>query len=98
MDRKKEFLIRVYVVMAGFILVGIILASKAFIISNIEGDKWRKMADELYFKLISIEAERGKILADDGSPLAISLPFFEIRMDTKAKGLTKEVFKKMWTL
>ncbi|MBK8244077.1 MAG: transpeptidase family protein [Saprospiraceae bacterium] len=94
MDRKKEFLIRVYVVMAGFILVGIILASKAFIISNIEGDKWRKMADELYFKLISIEAERGKILADDGSPLAISLPFFEIRMDTKAKGLTKEVFKK----
>lgn len=33
-------------------------------------------------------------LADDGSPLVISLPFFEIRMDTKAKGLTKEVFKK----
>lgn len=26
--------------------------------------------------------------------MAISLPFFEIRMDTKAKGLTKEVFKR----
>lgn len=94
MDRKKEFLLRVYIVLGMFILVAIALVGKAFYISEVQGDKWRDMATELYFKLMPVEAERGKILSDDGSPLAISLPFFEIRMDTKAKGLTKEVFKK----
>lgn len=94
MDRKKEFLLRVYVTLAVFLLAGALLSWKAIKIVTIEGDMWRQKGEELYFKLVSIEAERGKILADDGSPLAISLPFFEIRMDTKAKGLTKEVFKR----
>jgi cell division protein FtsI (penicillin-binding protein 3) len=94
MDRKKEFLLRVYVTLAVFLLAGALLSWKAIKIVTIEGDMWRQKGEELYFKLVSIEAERGKILADDGSPLAISLPFFEIRMDTRARGLTKEVFKK----
>lgn len=34
--------------------------------------KWRAMAEDLYFTLTPVEAERGNILADDGSPLAIS--------------------------
>ena len=42
----------------------------------------------------AVDAERGNILAADGSMLATSLPFFDIRFDTKADGLTDEVFKK----
>ncbi|MDQ3141332.1 MAG: transpeptidase family protein [Bacteroidota bacterium] len=94
MSRKKEFLSRVYIITGIFLLVALTLIGKAFKISILEGDKWRKKAKELYIKLEAVEAERGKILADDGSPLAISLPFFEIRMDTKAKGLTNDNFSR----
>lgn len=93
-DRKKELLIRVYLVLAAFGLVALYLSWSAVRIVSVEGAEWRQKGEELYFKLVSIEAERGKILADDGSPLAISLPFFEIRMDTRAKGLTNELFNK----
>lgn len=94
MDRKKELLIRVYLVLAAFGMVALYLSWSAVRIVSVEGAEWRQKGEELYFKLVSIEAERGKILADDGSPLAISLPFFEIRMDTRAKGLSSEVFNK----
>ncbi|MBK9631036.1 MAG: penicillin-binding protein 2 [Saprospiraceae bacterium] len=92
MDRKKELLIRVYVILGLFGCVAAYMIYHAIKIVAIEGDEWRQKGEELYFKLVSIEAERGKILSDDGSPLALSLPFFEIRMDTRAKGLTSELF------
>ncbi|MBK9270173.1 MAG: transpeptidase family protein [Saprospiraceae bacterium] len=92
MDRKKELLIRVYVILGLFGCVAFFMIWSAIRIVAIEGNDWRQKADELYFKLVSIEAERGKILSDDGSPLALSLPFFEIRLDTRAKGLTSEIF------
>ncbi|MBK8451457.1 MAG: transpeptidase family protein [Saprospiraceae bacterium] len=94
MDRRKEFLIRVYIVMGVFTLVAGILICKAFIINVMEGEIWRKKSRELYFNVMDIKAERGKILADDGSPLATSQPIFEIRMDTKAAGLTQALFNK----
>lgn len=94
MDRKRELLIRVYVILGLFGFYALFMSWSAIKIVSVEGEEWRQKGEELYFKLVSIEAERGKILADDGSPLAISLPFFEIRMDTRAKGLTQELFHK----
>ncbi|MGB5026237.1 MAG: peptidoglycan glycosyltransferase, partial [Saprospiraceae bacterium] len=82
MDRRKEFLIRVYVVLAVFALIAGVLMWKAFTINVVQGDGWRKKGKELYFSLMPVKAERGKILAEDGSPLATSQPIFEIRMDT----------------
>ena len=78
--------------MAGFILLALIMFGRAIQISYLQGNKWRAMAEDLYYTLVPVEAERGNILADDGSPLAISLPFFEIRMDTRAKGLDAKTF------
>lgn len=80
-------------VMAGFILLAMVMFGRVIQISHFQGKKWRAMAEDLYFTLTPVEAERGNILAEDGSPLAISLPFFEIRMDTKAKGLDEKTFK-----
>ncbi|MEZ4891615.1 MAG: hypothetical protein R2778_01220 [Saprospiraceae bacterium] len=37
-------------------------------------------------------SQRGNILADDGSLLATSLPFFDIHFDAKAEGLTDQIF------
>lgn len=92
MDRRKEFLTRVYIMLGAFVMIFLVLIIKAFYINVVEGDALRKKSKELYFKVHEVKAERGKILADDGSPLATSQPIFEIRMDTRAAGLTKELF------
>ncbi|NOT38194.1 MAG: transpeptidase family protein [Saprospiraceae bacterium] len=80
--------------MFGFLMAAIALIVQAVRINQIQGEEWRSKGKELYYKPIDIEAERGKILSDDGSPLAISLPFFDIHLDTRARGLTTEFFKK----
>ncbi len=80
--------------MAGFFLAAIALIVQAVRINQVQGEEWRSQGKELYYKTIDIEAERGKILSDNGSPLAISLPFFDIHMDTRARGLSSEFFTK----
>lgn len=93
MSRKGEFLNRVYFVTAGFLLAALALCVQAFRISQLQGEEWRAKGQELYFKPIDVEAERGKILSSNGEPLSISLPFFDIHMDTRAKGLKTDIFK-----
>ena len=94
MERRKEFLVRVYFVLGVFSLVAMGLMAKAFMINIMEGKEWRRKGKELYFTVMDVKAERGKILADDGSPLAMSQPIFEIRMDTRAAGLKQDAFNK----
>lgn len=93
MDIKREFLGRVYFLMGVFVIAAVVLFSKAVKISVIEGEKWRTMGDSLYLRYLPIEADRGNILANDGSFLATSLPFFDIRMDLRADGMTDEIFR-----
>ncbi len=92
MDRRKELLIRVYVVTIVFCMIALGLIAKAIWINVVEGEELRKKSKELLFAVQPIKAERGKILADDGSPLATSQPIFELRMDLKAAGLKDELF------
>ena len=93
-NKKKELLLRVYIVMVFVIITAILLFGKAVKINVFEGERWRAKGDSLYVKFMPIVADRGNILDDDGSLLATSLPFFDIRMDLKADGLTAEIFKK----
>ena len=60
----------------------------------VEGDRWRSEGDSLFRKYMPIEAERGNILSDDGSFLATSLKFFDIRVDLNSTGMRAEVFNK----
>jgi cell division protein FtsI (penicillin-binding protein 3) len=92
MSIKKEVLVRLYIVFACFAMFALVIIGKVFYIGIWEGEKWRKLGEDTYVKYVDIEAERGNILADDGSLLAASLPFFEIRMDLKAGGLDDELF------
>ncbi len=78
---KNEVLIRVYVVMIGIILIAVAILAKTIKISVIEGEKWRAKGQELNIAEKSLEAERGNILTEDGSMLATSIPFFDIRFD-----------------
>ncbi len=82
MDRKKELLVRAYVVMFTFVVFAIIILYRVFLISVVERDQWKaKGADHIQWR--TEMADRGSIYSDDMSLLATTLPFFEIRMDTK---------------
>lgn len=90
---KKELLIRVYVVALAMVGVACMLFYKAAKISIVEGEQWRHMGDSLYLKYVPIIADRGDILASDGSLMTTSLPFFELHIDFKADGLREDIFK-----
>ena len=88
MNIKNEVLIRVYVVLFLVVLAGLILMVQTVKISVVEGEKWRERGKSLYVEYKPVKAERGNILAEDGSFLATSLPFFEIRFDPNSSGMT----------
>lgn len=92
MEYSKELLTRLYLVAVVVILVAILLAGKTFHIAVIEGERWRSYGDSLYLAMMPIKADRGDILADDGSLLSTSVPFFDIRMDLRAPGLSDQLF------
>lgn len=93
MNIKNEVLIRVYIVLIGIVLIGIILFAQTVRISVIEGDKWRKLGEKLYVVDQPIKAERGNIMTEDGSLLATSLPFFDIRFDPNSTGMAPNDFE-----
>ena len=92
MSIKRDILGRVYVAFAILCLVGLVLAGRIAHLQWFQGDYWKAQYEEAVIKMVEVEAERGNILTDDGHLLATSLPSFEIRFDTKADGLSKEIF------
>lgn len=80
MNRKNELLARVYFVMMLFVFFALWVVVRAVDINVVEGDKWRgKLKQNIKWK--EVAGDRGSIFADDGSLLAASQPFFEIRFD-----------------
>jgi len=85
MKRKDELLARVYVVMTFFVLFTLWVCVRAVDINVVQGDKWRaKLKQNIQWK--EVAGDRGSIFADDGSLLAASQPFFEIRFDLLTPG------------
>ena len=89
---KNEVLYRVYAVAALVMFVAVVIFGRLYQIAVVQADKWEHKADSLFMKWVEVKADRGNILADDGSLLATSLPFFDIHFDAKAEGLTDEIF------
>lgn len=89
MDKKKELLLRVYLVLCFFIIVAFMILYRVVKINVFEGEKWRQQND-VYVQWKPIEADRGNIFAEDGSLLATSLPFFDVHMDMTR--VSKKVF------
>lgn len=92
MDIKNELLWRIYTVMFILMAVAMVIFGRAVMVQTVEGDKWREMADSLYIDYRPVIADRGNIMAADGSLLATSLPYFKIYMDTRADGLSQDTF------
>ena len=90
---KNELLTRAYIVAGALALVGLLVFGQTFRIAVQEGDRWRAKGDSLLVRYVKIEAPRGNILAADGSLLATSQPFYRVHMDTRASGISDELFE-----
>lgn len=76
------------------VVFAISIIGKAVNIQFGEGDKWRALSDSMTTEYRSIPASRGNIYAADGALLATSVPVYDIYMDTRAEGLTRESWLK----
>jgi len=91
---KNEVLVRVYLVAAGVLFAAFMIFGRLYQLSVVQAAHWEAKADSLFLKWVNVYADRGNILADDGSLLATSLPFFDVHFDAKAEGITDEVFNR----
>ena len=89
---KNEVLVRLYVLAAAVLFVAFVITGRLYQLSVVQAPKWEAKADSLFLKFVDVHADRGNILADDGSLLATSLPFFDVHFDAKAEGLTDDMF------
>jgi cell division protein FtsI (penicillin-binding protein 3) len=93
MSVKKEILFRAGLVYACFVLLGIAIIARILYIQIVQGEELRSKTKKLTLKNFTIDPSRGDILDTEGRLLATSIPSYEIRMDMKARGLTKQAFR-----
>ena len=72
-----RFLIVLIVLMGAMFLV----LSKVIGIQYIEGNRYKKMAQELTIKNDTIYAKKGNVISSDGSMLATSMSRYDVFMD-----------------
>jgi len=79
----------VYVLLLIFVLY---LFIKLFQIMFLEKDHWQQKISEIAVDLKEDIPDRGNIYDEKGKILATSVSYFDIRMDTRAGGLTNKIF------
>lgn len=91
-SNKGEILKRVYLVYFTMVVLGLTVIGKAAYIYFAQGEMLREKAEKITIRYDKIEANRGNILASDGSLLAASVPVFELRIDAGNTHYTDEFF------
>jgi cell division protein FtsI (penicillin-binding protein 3) len=91
-SQQNDIWWRIGVVYYLMIILGIVILSRVIYIQYAEGDYWKQKSNALTEKKLKVEPNRGDICAVDGRLLSSSVPYYEIRMDLKAQGLTKDLF------
>lgn len=90
MNIKKSILIRVRLAFLAVLIFAVCVAAKMGHIQVAEGEKWKKMSEDIMFDFRKVKATRGNIYSDNGSLLATSLPFYRVAIDPTLA--TKEIF------
>lgn len=91
-DVRNAILWRIYVVMLMTIVAAVVILLQIGKVQYMDGEELRARADSIYIALRPVEAPRGNILAESGSLLATSLPYFQLHFDTKV--VPKDTFMK----
>ncbi|MEE4197436.1 MAG: penicillin-binding transpeptidase domain-containing protein [Bacteroidales bacterium] len=92
MSLKKEIVWRVGVIYLFMLVFAMLIVGKILYLQFIDANTWVEKAQKLTLKDITVESNRGDILADDGRLLASSVPYYEIRMDTRSTGMDDGTF------
>ncbi|WP_423126456.1 penicillin-binding protein [Gaoshiqia sp. Z1-71] len=91
MEIRKDITFRFGIIYFLAVLVGVIIVVKTFMIQTVETGKWKQISKDLKSNTAQISAKRGNVCADDGSILATSVPYYELRLDLAAPRV-KRVF------
>ena len=91
---KNEVLVRVYMVTLVVVMVAVFIFARALRLVVVEGEQLRKDAAKKYLAYKDVQGDRGNILAEDGSLMATSIPYFDLFWDPAAEALTDDDFKK----
>lgn len=71
---------RVYLLFGFFLLIGVVVVLRILIL-QVNQDYWLAMEEEEKVYIKKVVADRGSILAEDGTILATSVPFYRLAMD-----------------
>ncbi len=91
MSLKRDILIRSSLVYLGILLMGLLIFGKALQLQIFEKDKWAQEENSTVRHKV-IEPSRGNIYSADGRLLAVSVPYYEIRMDFQSESFTRDIF------
>ena len=81
MNIKNSILIRVQIAFLLVCLFGAAIVYRIVHLQMVEGEQWEAISKEISLQYRKVKATRGNILADDGSLLATSLPFYRLAID-----------------
>ncbi len=88
---ENNFLIRLYVVGFLMLIFSIGIFYKLFQIQFIDGDKYRKIAEDKTVKNFIAKPIRGNLYSNDGSILATTISNYDIYIDTKI--ISEKIFQ-----
>jgi cell division protein FtsI (penicillin-binding protein 3) len=88
----RDILRRTYIMYAFMCVFGLAIMAQIVRVTFVQGDYWRSRALEQTVRPVDIEAARGNIFAEDGSLLATSKPFYEVRWDANVPYITDDRF------
>lgn len=88
---NRNMVIRVYVIVGGLLLMSTGVIYRMFTIQMVEGEDYKKRAEERTERMFTIEPNQGNLYSEDGSLLATSVSKFEIHWD--AVSVSDEDFK-----
>src|SRR4030043_1977204 len=92
MSIKRDILWRVAIVYFSFLILGFLIVGKILYIQIFEKSRWEAEASAYILKNMIIPADRGSIYAADGRLPASSVPYYEIRFDSRCNPLTDRIF------
>lgn len=92
MSIKSDIQWRIGLVYFAMLLAALLIIGKILYLQVFRASVYQARAREQSLRDIIIEPNRGDILAANDRVLAISVPYYEIRMDFRARGLTEKRF------
>ncbi len=87
MEIRKAILTRFSLIYGIILVFSLVIILKVFIVQHTS--EWGEKGERMEVKEVPISGRRGDICAEDGSPLATSVPYYELRMDMGSPGLSK---------